>query len=96
MENREYICILFDYYGNLLTDKQIKYFQDYYFENLTLSEISENNNVSRNAVHKTIKETEEKLLFYEDKLKLYNKSLLIKDIIAEVDENIQNKIIELI
>jgi len=96
MENREYICILFDYYGDLLTDKQIKYFQDYYFENLTLSEISENNNVSRNAVHKTIKETEEKLLFYEDKLKLYNKSLLIKDIIVEVDENIQNKIIELI
>lgn len=96
MENREYICTLFDYYENLLTDKQIEYFQDYYFDNLTLAEISENNDVSRNAVHKTIKEAEEKLSFYEDKLKLYEKSKEIKKIISNLEDDLQNKIKELI
>ena len=33
---------LYDYYGELLTDKQKEYFEDYYFDNLTLAEISEN------------------------------------------------------
>lgn len=96
MKDREYICILFDYYGELLTEKQNEYFQDYYFENLTLSEISENNNVSRNAVHKTIKESEEKLLFYEEKLNLYRKSEQIKNIISNLDDDLQNQIIQLI
>lgn len=96
MENREYICTLFDYYGNLLTDKQIEYFQDYYFDNLTLGEISENNDISRNAVHKTIKEAEEKLVFYEDKLKLCEKSKEIKKIITNLDDDLQNQIKELI
>ena len=96
MENREYICTLFDYYGKLLTDKQTEYFQDYYFDNLTLSEISENNNISRNAVHKTIKEAEEKLIFYETNLKLYSKSEEIKKIISNLDVDLQNKIIQLI
>jgi len=96
MENREYTCTLFDYYGNLLTEKQIEYFQDYYFDNLTLAEISENNDVSRNAVHKTIKEAEEKLLFYEEKLKLYEKSKEIKKIISNLEDDLQNKIKELI
>ena len=96
MENREYTCTLFDYYGNLLTEKQIEYFQDYYFDNLTLSEISENNNISRNAVHKTIKDAEEKLIFYEESLKLYSKSEEIKKIISNLDIDLQNKIKELI
>lgn len=96
MENREYICTLFDYYGELLTDKQIEYFQDYYFDNLTLSEISENNDISRNAVHKAIKEAEEKLMLYEDKLKLCKKSEEIKKIISKLDDDLQNKIKELI
>lgn len=96
MENREYICILFDYYGDLLPDKQNEYFQDYYFDNLTLAEISENNDVSRNAIHKAIKEAEEKLEFYEEKLKLFEKSKQIKKIITNLDDDLQNEIIQLI
>ena len=41
MENQVLLCILYDYYGELLTDKQKQYFKDYYFENLSLSEMSE-------------------------------------------------------
>ena len=76
MEERNYLIILYDYYGELLTDKQKLYFEDYYFNNLSLAEIAENQETSRNAIHKQIKDTENKLLMYEDKLKLcqkYNK-----------------------
>ena len=69
MENRDRLVILYDYYGELLTDLQKEYFEDYYFSNLSLSEIAENNNVSRNAVHNQIKVCEEKLENYEEKLK---------------------------
>jgi len=96
MKDTVYLSTLFDYYGELLTDKQNEYFQDYYFDNLTLSEISENNNISRNAVHKTIKEAEEKLIFYEEKLNLVKKSEKIKKIISKLDDETKNEIIQLI
>ena len=54
MEERNYLIILYDYYGELLTDKQRMYFEDYYFNNLSLGEISENDGYSRNAIHKNI------------------------------------------
>jgi len=56
-----YYVNLFDYYGDLFTDKQKEYFIDYYFNNLTLQEIAENNNVSRNAVHKNIKDIKQQI-----------------------------------
>lgn len=96
MDNQVLLGILYDYYGELLTDKQQNYFKDYYFDNLTLSEISENYNISRNAIHKSLKEIEEKLLYYEEKLKLYEKNIKIKKIIANLDDDLKNKIIELI
>lgn len=64
---------LFDCYYNLLTLKQQEYFKAYYFDNLTLQEIALNDNVSRNAVFKSLKDTIDKLLMYEEKLKIYNK-----------------------
>ena len=96
MDNQVLLCILYDYYGELLTDKQKKYFKDYYFENLSLSEMSENYNISRNAIHKNIKETVDKLLYYEEVLKLYDKNKKIKKIIINLDDNLKNKILELI
>ena len=96
MENRDYLIILYDFYSELLNDKQREYFEDYYFNNYSLSEISENYNISRNAVHKNIKSIEEKLLFYEEKLKLYYKKELLKEYISKIDDNnIRNKINEL-
>lgn len=96
MENQLLLCSLYDYYKELLTDKQKMYFEDYYFDNLTLSEMSENYEISRNAIHKSLKEVEEKLTYYEDKLKLYNKSNEIKKIISNLDEETKEKIKELI
>lgn len=97
MEQRDYLIILYDYYGELLNDKQRSYFEEYYFNNLSLGEISENNNISRNAIHKNIKATEEKLYFYEEKLGLYQKKKLLEDIIKDIkDTNIKSKIGEIL
>ncbi len=95
MDKTILIINLYDYYGELLTDKQKEYFEDYYFNNLSLSEISENKNISRNAVHKVLKETENKLIYYENILKDYKKSIEIKELIKNIDKNIKNKIEEL-
>ena len=73
MDKFDYMIVLYDYYGELFTDVQRKYFEDYYFNNYTLSEIATNYKVSRNAVYKNINATMEKLLFYEDKLKFWQK-----------------------
>ncbi|MBE6149141.1 MAG: hypothetical protein E7170_00270 [Firmicutes bacterium] len=96
MEKEILLSSLYDYYGILLTDKQKMYFEDYYFDNLTLSEMSENYNISRNAIHKSIKEVEDKLLYYEEKLKLYNKNIEINNIIKDLPCDIKEKITELI
>ena len=87
---------LFDYYGELFTDKQKEYFTDYYFNNLTLQEIADNNNVSRNAVHKNIKDILVKLDYYEEKLNLYSNKQKIEKLLENVDVNIKEKIEELI
>ena len=96
MDNRIYLIDLYDYYSDLLTDKQKEYFEYYYFDNLSLAEISENIKVSRNAIHNRLKETINKLEFYEEKLELYKKREQIKKLITTLDENTQNQIKELI
>ena len=87
---------LFDYYGDLFTDKQKEYFTDYYFSNLTLQEIAENNNISRNAVHKILKDMLKKLDYYEDILNLYDNKKKIELLIKDIDEEKKKKIEELI
>lgn len=96
MDKEIYLSALYDYYGVLLTEKQQYYFEDYYFNNYSLSEIAENNKTSRNAIHKQVKEVENKLIDYEDKLKLYQKASEIEEIIKDLDENIREQIEELI
>ena len=97
MEDREYLIILYDYYGELLSDKQREYFEEYYFDNLSLSEISENDGKSRNAIHKSIKGSSSKLYEYEEKLKLYEKKQRLDNIIDKIeDSNLKDMLKELI
>lgn len=86
---------LFDYYGNLLTEKEQIYFKDYYFENLSLSEIAENNNISRNAVYKQIKSSEIKLEQYELKLKIISRDEKIKKLLEQIKDERVSKILEI-
>lgn len=90
MKKEVYLAVLFDYYENLLNDKEKDYFTSYYFSNLSLGEIAENNNISRAAVHKKIKKIENILYDYEDKIGLYDKEKRILDLVS--DDDLKNKI----
>lgn len=81
-----YLVDLYDIYGELLTKKQQQYFEDYYFENLSLQEISENYHVSRNAIFNSLKETKEKLELFESKLNINKKNKKIKEIVTKLDD----------
>lgn len=82
-----YIISLYDIYNSLLTTKQKLYFEDYYFNNLSLSEMSENYEVSRNAIHKQIKEVNSKLEDFELKLKIKEKNIKLKELINKIDDS---------
>lgn len=86
MEEYVYYNNLYDCYYKLLTDKQKKYFEDYYFSNLSLGEIAENYNVSRNAVYKQIQITINKLKEYEEKLQLFEKKTIIENVINSIND----------
>lgn len=64
---------LFDFYQPLLTNKQRLYLERYYLDDFSLGEISEEFNVSRQAVYDNIRRTETMLEEYEEKLGLYKK-----------------------
>lgn len=90
MKERLYLISLYDLYGNLLTDKQQTYFEEYYFNNLSLSEMSDLYGVSRSAVGKSLKEIESKLNNYEDKINIYKKLNKVNKLIK--DEELKTKI----
>ena len=86
MDGRDYIVMLYDFYGELFNERQREYFEEYYFNNLSLAEIGEMLGVSRNAVHKVIQGVEEKLKLYEEKLGLYEKNKIIYGIMDKIED----------
>ncbi len=91
--NRVYLNDLYDLYSILLNEHEKLIFEDYYQNDLSLSEIADNNNVTRNAIHKSIKTVENKLIDYENKLKLYEKK---NKILKAIDDNDINTIREIL
>lgn len=83
MENREYLCTLFDIYKDLLTKTEQETFISYYMEDLSLSEIAENRGISKSSVGKTLNQAEEKLKEYESKL---NKDKIKKELTNLLEE----------
>src|SRR5690606_4291157 len=79
---------LFDFYQALLDPKQRNYMEMYYLEDYSLGEISEEANVSRQAVYDNIKRTETMLESYEKKLHLYDKFEKRMKLIQKIDEEI--------
>ncbi|MFC4387372.1 putative DNA-binding protein [Gracilibacillus marinus] len=73
LEKTTRINFLYDFYQALLTEKQRSYMEMYYLEDLSLGEISETYNVSRQAIYDNIRRTEQMLEGYEEKLNLYKK-----------------------
>ncbi len=81
IEKREEVIALFDVYGSLLTEKQQEYFSSYYFDDLSLSEIASNYDISRNAVFDQIKKAINNLEKYESNLKVLEKNNKILEIV---------------
>ena len=88
MDEKIKISILCDLYGKLLTEKQFEFLNDYYNNDLSLSEIAENNNITRQAVGDIIKKGEKKLFEYEGKLlfmkRMLNQEKTIQHILSEL------------
>lgn len=63
-----YLNLLYDFYGQVLTERQQQIFQMYYLEDLSLGEIAEQLDISRQAVHDLVRRSERTLLDLEAKL----------------------------
>ncbi len=75
MEKNVEISILCEMYGQLLTEKQYIFLVDYYNNDLSLSEIAENDGITRQAVRDVIKKGENKLFEIEEKLGFMKKTM---------------------
>ena len=95
-EKKEDYSSLYDLYKNLLTDKQRSYFEDYYFNDLSLFEIADNNNVSRNAIHDQLKKVISSLDYYEEKLGLLNKEKKLNILLDEYSKSNNKEALDLI
>ena len=97
MEDYIYYGELYDLYQQLLTDKQRAYFEDYYFQNLSLGEMAENYQVSRNAIFRQLHIVTKKLEEYEEKLQLLQKKRKLEKISQSIDNlDIKRQLEELI
>ena len=98
LENKNQYLLLVDQYSILLTDKQKMILDEYFNEDLSLSEIAENHNISKSAVYDTLKKSLEKLKEYETKLRCVYKEKKILQILSEnnISKNIEEKIKEVL
>ena len=88
MEKNVEISILCQLYGKLLSEKQLEFIDDYYNNDLSLSEIAENHGITRQAVRDMLKKGEKKLFEYEEKLlfmkRMLNQEKKIEEILLEL------------
>ena len=78
--------LLYDFYGELLTDHQKKIYEDVVFADLSLSEIAQEYGISRQGVHDLVKRCNNTLQEYEDKLHLIRRFLTIREKIKEIEK----------
>ena len=90
MEKKIKISMLCEIYGKLLTEKQLEILNDYYNNDLSLTEIAENNNITRQAVLDNIKKGENKLFEFEEKLSFMEKTIKQEKLLQEVLTELSN------
>ena len=90
MDKKIEISMLWQIYGELLTEKQREYIDYYYNEDLSLAEIAQNDGITRQGVRDIIKKGEKKLFEYEEKLLFMKKTMKqekqIENILAQLNK----------
>ena len=81
-------ALLFDFYGELLTDHQKEIYEQFALEDLSLSEIAEMQVISRQGVHDLVKRCQKTLEGYEMKLHLVEKFLSVKEKVSKIDDTL--------
>ena len=84
----EFMSLLVDYYGDLLSEKQSDVFRYYYEENLSLTEIAAELGVSKQAISKMLKRTRAQLEDYEKKLLLMEKHKQYEKALLKINKKI--------
>ncbi|MEG0878651.1 MAG: sigma factor-like helix-turn-helix DNA-binding protein [Oscillospiraceae bacterium] len=79
------ISFLLDFYGDVLTDKQREVMQQYYNDDLSLSEIAENFSITRQGVRDSIKRGEGTILELEQKIGFAKRYRAVQEGIAELE-----------
>ena len=80
---------LFDFYGSLLTDKQQKFVKLYYYHDLSLGEIAEQKNISRQAVFDNLKRSVARLEKYETKLGMAEYYFAVQEKLDKLNREIE-------
>lgn len=89
MKNLDY-ALLLDIYGSMLTEKQRNFMELYYWEDLSLGEMSQTEGVSRQAVRDSIKRSEQILTAFEQSLGIAEKISACRDIFSEIKDIAEN------
>lgn len=79
LDKKYELSLLYDFYGELLKEHHKVIFEDYFLNDLSLSEIAEEQGISRQGVHDIIKRSSKLLEDYESKLRLKDKYVNIKN-----------------
>ena len=86
MKNQAYrMSMLFDFYGDLLTERQREFYDLYYNEDLSLAEIAENYGISRQGVRDVIVRAEAAMSEIEEKTHIIRRFHQSKAAIAAID-----------
>ena len=91
MENIVRQTLLFDFYGELLTKHQQKIYSDAVFNDLSLSELSEETGISRQGIHDLIRRCDKQLEQYESKLHLIERFKTIKKKTSSIDKIVSSR-----
>ncbi len=83
------VVLLCDFYGEMLTENQRKFIDYYYNDDLSLSEIAQNEGITRQGVRDAVKRAETQLFDMEKKLGFAARARKVSDALDEITENVE-------
>ncbi len=81
------IVLLADYYGEMLTENQRKFIEYYYSDDLSLSEIAQNEGITRQGVRDAVKRAEAQLYDMENKLGFAERSRRVNEVLDSIKQS---------